>query len=189
MKRQVKMRGQPRHGRAKVQVAASNRPRLTGVTGFFSQVPDWVILLSFCALILLETIPSIWQESATFDEVQRQLPGYLHLTAGEFRLHTEHPPLIKMLTALPLLFLDVKSLLFRNPGRNGPLVSVKLDFSIKLNDADQLVFLGRLAVLPLTLLLGYFVFRWSKEASAEAPPPLLFSSIVSSRTSWPMGGS
>ena len=168
MKRQVKMRGQPRHGRAKVQVAASNRPRLTGVAGFFSQVPDWVILLSFCALILLETIPSIWQESATFDEVQRQLPGYLHLTAGEFRLHTEHPPLIKMLTALPLLFLDVKVPPLPESWTEWRRWYFCQAFLYKLNDADQLVFLGRLAVLPLTLLLGFFVYRWSKEAFGKA---------------------
>jgi hypothetical protein len=163
MKRQEKMRGQPRQGEAKVQVAASNRPGPTGVAGFFSQVPDWAILLSFCALILIEAIPSLWQESATFDEVQRQLPGYLHLTAGEFRLHTEHPPLIKMLAAIPLFFLDVKLPPLPDAWNDLACWRFHYDFLYVVNDADRLIFLGRLAVLPLTLLLGYFVFRWSKE--------------------------
>jgi hypothetical protein len=136
---------------------------LAGVPHFFSKVPDWAILLFFFGLILLETVPSLTQESLTFDELVRQLPGYLHLTEGEYRIHTAHPPLVKMIAALPLLFTGVRIPPLPREWNDSTVLLLHLDFLYRENDADQLVLLGRLAVLPLTLLLGLFVFRWSKD--------------------------
>ncbi len=132
---------------------------LRGTWDFLSKVPDWAIVGIFSVLILLQAIPSLQQESATFDETAHQPPGYLSLTAREYRLDAEHPPLIKMLTALPLLFLDVKV----PPIQYGWTWKFYHDFLYTANDADRLILLGRLAVLPLILLLGFFVFRWSRE--------------------------
>ncbi len=140
----------------------NNEPRLAAVRDLFLRVPDWAILLFFFALILLQAVPSLRQESLTFDELLRQLPGYLHLTKGEFRIHTEHPPFIKMLTALPLLLLDAKVPPPPEAWTESSRWQNAYDFLYIANDADRLTLLGRLAVLPLTLLLGFFVFRWSK---------------------------
>ncbi|HEX7957360.1 MAG TPA: hypothetical protein VF508_10485, partial [Pyrinomonadaceae bacterium] len=46
----------------------------------------------------------VWRKGLTVDEFTHVPAGYYHLTAGEFRLNTEHPPLVKMLAAVPLLF-------------------------------------------------------------------------------------
>jgi hypothetical protein len=147
----------------RVRAAAAHWPKMVGLWHLLAKVPDWGILALFFALILLQAIPSLWQESATFDEIMRQLPGYLQLTAGEYRTHTEHPPLIKMLAALPLLFMDVRippvPVLWSDWAR----WKWHQDFLYVANDADRLVLFGRLAVLPLTLMLGCFVFRWSRE--------------------------
>jgi 4-amino-4-deoxy-L-arabinose transferase-like glycosyltransferase len=148
---------------AKDRDAQSRRLRPAGVRDLLSRVPDWGIVGFFCGLILLQAIPSLRQESATYDEMVRQFPGYRHLTAGEYRLDTEHPPLIKMLAALPLLFLDVKVPPRPDVWGLKAYWQFQHDFLYVANDADRLVFLGRLAVLPLTLLLGVFVFRWSRE--------------------------
>jgi hypothetical protein len=42
----------------------------------------------------------------TFDEPAHLAAGYGYWTAGEFRLNPEHPPLLKLLWSLPLLFAD-----------------------------------------------------------------------------------
>ncbi len=141
----------------------NNKPRLATIRDLFLRIPDWAILLTFFALILLQAVPSLQQESLTFDELLRQLPGYLHLTGGEYRIHTEHPPFIKMLTALPLLLLDVKVPPPPETWTESSRWQFAYDFLYVANDADRLTLLGRLAVLPLMMLLGLFIFRWSKE--------------------------
>jgi len=129
----------------------------------FKRTPDSLILLFFLSLILLQTIPSLQQKSVTFDEVMRQLPGYLSLTTAEYWYHPDKPPFIKMLAAAPLLFIDVKLPQFPQQWTDATRWQIAQDFLHKTNDADQLIFLGRLAMLPLSLLLGFFVFRWAKE--------------------------
>ena len=43
--------------------------------------------------------------SATFDETTHLPAGYSYLKTGDCRLNPQHPPLIKLLCAAPLLFL------------------------------------------------------------------------------------
>jgi hypothetical protein len=49
----------------------------------------------------------VWRKGLTADEFYHVPAGYYHLTAGEFRINTEHPPLVKMLSAVPLLGVPV----------------------------------------------------------------------------------
>src|SRR6266540_2067338 len=64
--------------------------------------PATVFLLTI--LLALQGI-SILQESQTYDEAVHLTAGFSYLTTGDYRLNPEHPPLSKMLAALPLLFL------------------------------------------------------------------------------------
>src|SRR5436853_2816615 len=43
--------------------------------------------------------------SATSDEIVHLPPGYTYWMTRDFRLNPEHPPLAKLVAALPLLFL------------------------------------------------------------------------------------
>ena len=43
--------------------------------------------------------------SATFDEPHHLAAGYINLRWNDFRLNPEHPPLTKMVAAMPLLAL------------------------------------------------------------------------------------
>jgi hypothetical protein len=47
------------------------------------------------------------QETTTFDEVAHLGAGYSYLVRGDYRLNSEHPPLAKILNAMPLLGLRV----------------------------------------------------------------------------------
>jgi hypothetical protein len=62
------------------------------------------------ALLLLlmaaNLLAAISRKSITNDEVVHIPAGYYHLVAGQFQLNNEHPPLVKMWAALPLLFIQ-----------------------------------------------------------------------------------
>ena len=61
-----------------------------------------LLLLMF---VLMST--SSWNDSATFDEKAHIAAGISYLTEKDMRLNPEHPPLIKDISAIPLLFLNL----------------------------------------------------------------------------------
>src|SRR4030042_114941 len=65
-------------------------------------VPLFATLLIILMLVLA-TI-SQKQESAIMDEVAHIPAGYSYLTQQDMRINPEHPPLLKDLSAIPLLF-------------------------------------------------------------------------------------
>ena len=67
-------------------------------------------LISLAAVLLLVfvfviTVLSVKDDSLTMDELAHLPAGYSYLTQKDMRLNPEHPPLIKDLAALPLLFI------------------------------------------------------------------------------------
>src|SRR5213592_2753386 len=84
-----------------VQVSPQERK----TTGPLDRVPDWGILLAFCALFCFEVIGTIRQKSATFDEPLNLTSGYLSLKSGDYRLIPQNLPLVKLQGAFLLLFL------------------------------------------------------------------------------------
>jgi len=110
-----------------------------------------------------------WQnDSPTNDEVAHIGAGYSYLLQHNMRLNAEHPPLVKDLAALPLLFLNLKSdLLFQAPvfwlgditaesqWGFGHILLFKLG-----NNADQMLHLVRLPMLAFFILAGWFMFKW-----------------------------
>src|SRR5262245_65712521 len=60
-----------------------------------------------CCLVLLLMGANLFsvmrRKTITNDEIVHIPAGYQYLTAGNFRLNPEHPPLIKMWATLPLL--------------------------------------------------------------------------------------
>ncbi len=53
---------------------------------------------------------SLWAASyqaPTFDEVTHLPAGYMYWKTSDYRINAEHPPLLKRLAALPLLFMDL----------------------------------------------------------------------------------
>ena len=55
------------------------------------------------AILVTQLVLTIRQESITWDEDDHIFAGYMSLKTGDFGLNPEHPPLVKMLAALPLL--------------------------------------------------------------------------------------
>jgi 4-amino-4-deoxy-L-arabinose transferase-like glycosyltransferase len=123
-----------------------------------------LLIASLLGLLALQVTLTSLQTSPAFDEVGLLPAGYLYLKTGLWRLVPEHPPLIPALSALPLLPLE-PSLDLTDPRRlRDPegLAVFGADFLFG-NDADRLMFWGRLPVLLLSLLLGYTVYRWARD--------------------------
>ena len=133
--------------------------------------PIFAVLLVLLMLILA-TI-SQRQESAIMDEVAHIPAGYSYLTQKDMRLNPEHPPLLKDLSAIPLLF--IKGINFPNQLKSWTSeVNSQWDFGFKFlyesgNDADKIIFWSRIPMLLLLILLSFFIYRWTKELYGKIP--------------------
>ena len=69
----------------------------------------WVAggVLSLLIVLLLQLALSVRQNSITWDEDDHIYAGYMSWKRGDFGLNPEHPPLVKMLAAVPLLNLPL----------------------------------------------------------------------------------
>jgi hypothetical protein len=107
-------------------------------------------------------IVSARQKSATFDEGAHLPAGFTYLALGDHRLNPEQPPLIKLLAATPLLFLQPKLKTDDEAWATARQWEFGKRFLYRWNDADQLLFWGRLPVVALGCLLCLAVFSWGR---------------------------
>lgn len=127
-----------------------------------------VVLGCFALLFGFIAITSSSHNSPTYDESIHLFAGYSYLKWGDFRVNPEHPPLVKVLAALPLLTLDIKEP--RLPSPHWDLIPKARDYSWMManqmlfsdNDAETLFFYAKLPMIGLGILLGVFVYLWAK---------------------------
>ncbi len=130
----------------------------------FSNITGRCVIGLLIALFTLQVIFTSRQMSAAWDETYVLAPGYVFLKTGTWRLVPEHPPLVFALSALPLLALQPRLDLTNSRWTREPMTRWELGPTLLYNnDADQLLFWGRLPVLFLSLLLACFVYRWASE--------------------------
>ena len=128
-----------------------------------------VLVAVLLGLLFLQLVLSMRLHSATSDEVTHLPSGYTYLATGEVRMNAQHPPLIKLLAALPLLPLD-PALDTRERARwdePGFEWSFGRQFLFS-NDADRILFRGRFPVVLLSIVLGIYVFVWSRDLFGPA---------------------
>ena len=101
-------------------------------------------------------------QSATFDEPIHLPPGYAALTLGDHRMNPDHPPLVRLIAAFPLLFLDVTLDQDDHAWRTSRPWEFGKRFLYRWNDADRLLFWGRLPIVALGAVLGAAVFAWTR---------------------------
>jgi 4-amino-4-deoxy-L-arabinose transferase-like glycosyltransferase len=138
--------------------------------------------LSYCALyvapaviFVVLSIGSVLQKSPTYDETVHLFAGYSYLKWGDYRVNPEHPPLVKMLAAAPLLALDLDTA--RITPRERSVVQKDKNYGWVLahrfvfadNDAETLFGYARLVMLFLALALALCIVLWARELyGAEA---------------------
>ena len=124
-------------------------------------------------LMLTLAIISMRQESAIMDEVAHIPAGYSYLTQRDMRLNPEHPPLLKDLSAIPLLF--IKDINFPSDLKSWKdEINSQWDFGFNFlynsgNDADKIIFWARIPMLLLLILTGLILYKWTKELYGKWP--------------------
>ena len=117
-------------------------------------------------IMFILAVASMWNDSVIMDESPHIAAGYSYLIHKDMRLNPEHPPLIKDLAALPLLFMNLKF------PSNGPEWKNNLNDQWTLgtqflyesgNNPDKIIFWGRMGPILVMILLGLYIFKWSRE--------------------------
>jgi len=121
-------------------------------------------LLTF---VFLAAVFSMKDDSVTMDEVAHLPAGYSYLTQKDMRLNPEHPPLIKDLAAIPLLF--IKNIKFPSEidawqkDINGQWTFGYNFLYHSGNPVDKMIFWGRIPMILILILLGFYIFKWTRE--------------------------
>jgi Dolichyl-phosphate-mannose-protein mannosyltransferase len=133
------------------------------------------IALLLLSSFFVQGVAFIRANSQTYDEAAHLVAGYSYLATGDFRLGSDHPPLIKELQALPLL---IRYRLPFNPDpqrwQREDAFGLGLDFLYRSAvPADQMLLLARLSSLLigawLIALVGWWAYRlWGREAALLA---------------------
>jgi len=150
---------------------------------FLKKYASWFVV----AILVIFAILSVrlaWDESTTMDEKAHIPASFSYVKYLDMRINPEHPPLIKDLSglamlALPNLAFPVPSELWERGDENvdqskhpeGPVRNWGLaqwSFGDRFlfgmgNDADLVTFAARLPIILIALLLGYMIFRWTRE--------------------------
>ncbi|HBB36392.1 MAG: 4-amino-4-deoxy-L-arabinose transferase [Candidatus Moranbacteria bacterium GW2011_GWC1_45_18] len=124
------------------------------------------IVAAILIIVLAISIGTALGDAAIMDEVAHIPSGYSYVKYHDFRLNPEHPPLLKDLAGIPLQFLDVSfptNEQFWTTDANGQWNAGWRFLYLPGNDTEKIIFWSRFPIILLSLLLGFFIFKWAKE--------------------------
>jgi len=133
---------------------------------YANKIFPWFFVFLFIASSFGLMFYSSSQESAIMDELAHIPAGYGYVKYLDYRLNPEHPPLIKAIAALPLLFEKLNFPIDKSPWQsevNGQWAAGTQFLYESGNNADQIVQTSRFGPMILTLILILFIYIWSKE--------------------------
>jgi Dolichyl-phosphate-mannose-protein mannosyltransferase len=123
-------------------------------------------------LFALQLVLHATRASATIDEPGHLLAGYRHLACGDFAINPHHPPLLKVVAALPLLAMDVRDPLGPCSSTAGASTLVAFDAGhrfLLMNGVDRLMIPARLASMLFSLALAVLVFAAARAMFSDVP--------------------
>jgi len=132
-----------------------------------TQWPRWLTIVILLGAAGWQCIGA-WTDSQTTDEAVHLVAGYSYLRTNDHRLNPEHPPLVKLLAAAPLL--GVKDLAFTPRGEawdNAEQwgIGSRLLYRSRPDPraAQWILLLGRIPVILMTGALIWLVGWWAKK--------------------------
>lgn len=119
-------------------------------------------VLCLLFILFLQLACSVRQESISWDEGDHTFAGYMMWKHDDFGLNPEHPPLVKLVAALPLLPMNLRVPILKH--REFKLEAF-LDGSnfMAWNYTKGILFRARMAVSFFTLLLALLIFCAARE--------------------------
>jgi hypothetical protein len=129
------------------------------------------------AVMAAELALSARQQSQTIDEAAHIFAGYRYWKNFDFGANSEHPPLVKLVAALPLLRLSLR--VPSIPDGHFLIVEYKTGHDFLYgNDADTLLWRTRMAAAVFTICLGLTVFLLAYSMCGEGPAFLALTLLV-----------
>ncbi len=127
-----------------------------------------LVCAALLGLMAINLFASISRKSITNDEIVHIPAGYYHLVAGKFQLNNEHPPLVKMWAALPLLFIqpnEKQAIEAQAPGNFSQETWKYLQYFWPDNRdrSETISFWSRAMMVPITLALGLLIFFYARD--------------------------
>jgi hypothetical protein len=120
-----------------------------------------VIIIHFCMLVFVASTTS-----PTMDEPAHLAAGLSHWQSGNFDAYNVHPPLVRLVAALPVIIAGYE----KDEGMGGPVVQGRPEFSkgreFVVRNGYRTFFLmmiARYACLPFSVLAAVACFFWGKE--------------------------
>jgi 4-amino-4-deoxy-L-arabinose transferase-like glycosyltransferase len=105
---------------------------------------------------------SVKHESLTFDEGDHIFAGYMSLKYHDFGLNPEHPPLVKMIAAVPLLGMKLHEPQLQNRYFKTEAYLSGRDLIFQ-NDHETVIFRARMAASIFALLVALLSFLMARE--------------------------
>jgi hypothetical protein len=112
------------------------------------------------------SLASSWEDVLTVDEGAHVGAGYSYLVRQDMRLNPEHPPLVKLLAAVPLLFLHLNEQAFASERWDEGYWG-QYEFARRLiyrsgNDATAITRWAHVGTLPVLIVTALLLFGWAR---------------------------
>jgi hypothetical protein len=129
----------------------------------------WPAVVSILAIVGALEVRSARGETQTWDEGIHISAGYSYWKFGDYSWNVEHPPLVKMVSTLPLVLMGLAAEPNGADGKRKDQVRYGVDFLYKnRRDADSILFAARSANILLTLLFAAAVAWWTRRRYGPA---------------------
>ncbi len=134
---------------------------------FIKKYWHWLLVPVILGVMFVTMYFSSKGDSAIVDEIAHIPSGYSYITTGDYRLNPEHPPLIKDLAAIPLLFTKV-TFPYDYWMNNLPVINNQWEMGWRFlyqtpgNNPDAMLMATHIPMMILSMLLGLLVFFWAK---------------------------
>ncbi len=129
----------------------------------------WPAVASILAIVGALEVRSARGETQTWDEGIHISAGYSYIKFGDYSWNVEHPPLVKLVSALPLAWMGLAAERYAADGKRKDQVSYGIDFLYKnQRDADSILIAARSANILLTLLFACAVAWWTRRRYGPA---------------------
>ena len=116
----------------------------------------------------VQLVSVIFRKSVTLDELVLIPSAYYYLVTDDFDLVREHPPLCKILSGLPVLFIQPNEL--RSTPGDRTLPKIDLDWKYEMQfwqdnreRADMISFWSRVPMIGLSLGVGWLIFVFARD--------------------------
>ena len=125
----------------------------------------WVSVAGVILLLLVlegQLLYSVRQESLTWDEGNHIFAGYMSLKHGDFGLNPEHPPLVKMIAAIPLQGMNLREPQLQNRYFKTEAYLSGRDLIFQ-NDFETITFRARMFASIFALMVALLAFLTARE--------------------------